>query len=738
MIHSFYVFGANTDVGKTVFSGLLMRAACQSGEVAHYLKPVQTGFPHSDDGQWVKQFSGAPSCQTFITFPEPISPHRCGQAGSAWISDARLISQCAEWLQSKNTSQSPAREIPPALALIEGAGGVLSPSPSGKLAADVYRALRLPVILVGDSRLGGISSTLAAYESLRMRGYEIALLALFRGEHENAAFLRQALGDRQINCSVLELSFSLQEFHMIHDDQIQSTWQIETLNCLQQLRAFYTRRTRRIAEIETVAKRHFWWPFTQHAITSNVKVIDSAMGGSIVTARVEQDELKTDVLFDGSASWWTLGVGHGEPRTAAAVGAALGRYGHVLFPEQAHEPAAQLAETLIAELGGGNATRVFYSDNGSTAVEVGLKMAFRLASTRGVLAADVSPRVIGLLDSYHGDTLGAVSASSPNIFKNSDRWYVPRGRWLDFPRVAIINGKWTLLGFQYGNGSENAAGDDRGKSVSREFDREFENLDAIFDIATRVRLEPRTLAAYKEVILCVLADNQVRDIGAVLLEPVLHGSAGMIFVDPLFHYAVVTCAQDLFIPVVFDEVFSGIWRLGSPTAARLLGVKPDISCFSKTLTGGALPLSVTLATEETFNAFSGDSKATALLHGHSYTAHPAGCAAACESFGIYTELKNRKNPMSGYWDGATVQELSQLPLFTRTIALGTVLAFELKADTSGYASQASRSLASRLAAAGIQIRPLGNVVYLMTHPMARKEECDDILQKFKIVANQMK
>jgi dethiobiotin synthetase/adenosylmethionine--8-amino-7-oxononanoate aminotransferase len=151
MIHSFYVFGANTDVGKTVLSGLLMKAACQSGETAHYLKPVQTGFPQSDDGQWVQQFSGAASCQTFVTFPEPISPHRCIHADSSWISDADLIARCAEWLRSRNASQSPARGGYPALALIEGAGGVLSPSPSGKLAADVYRALRLPVILVGDS-----------------------------------------------------------------------------------------------------------------------------------------------------------------------------------------------------------------------------------------------------------------------------------------------------------------------------------------------------------------------------------------------------------------------------------------------------------------------------------------------------------------------------------------------------------------------------------------------------------
>jgi dethiobiotin synthetase/adenosylmethionine--8-amino-7-oxononanoate aminotransferase len=297
----------------------------------------------------------------------------------------------------------------------------------------------------------------------------------------------------------------------------------------------------------------------------------------------------------------------------------------------------------------------------------------------------------------------------------------------------MINGKWALLGSPYGFGSGNGSGDESVNSVSPGFD----SLDAIFAIATRVRLEPRTLAAYKEVILGVLADNQARDIGAVLLEPVLHGSAGMIFVDPLFHYALVTCAQALSIPVVFDEVFSGIWRLGSPTAARLLGVKPDISCFSKTLTGGVLPLSVTLATEETFDAFKGENKAAALLHGHSYTAHPAGCAAACEGFRIYSELKSRSDLMSGYWDPATVQELSRLPLFTRTVALGTVLAFELNADTSGYASHASRSFASKLVAAGIQVRPLGNVVYLMAHPTARAEECSEILQKFKSVATQM-
>lgn len=717
MIHSFYVFGANTDVGKTVFSGILMKAAGEVGKPAHYLKPVQTGFPQTNDGQWVKDFSGATSCQTGVTFPEPISPHRCKQTPAAEISDAQLLEQCKEWLNA-------IRPVGNALAIIEGAGGVLSPTPAGSLAADVYRALRLPVILVGDPKLGGISCTLAAHESLRMRGFEVAMIALFRGEHENADFLKHAL--RHTDTVVQEFSFSFADFPKMREAQVAGALQRQAKRCLELLQTYYFQRAQRVAAIESVAQRHFWWPFTQHALSEKVTVVDSAFGGSIVTAQAEADGMRTQEFFDGSASWWTLGVGHGEPRTAAAIGSALGRYGHILFPEQAHEPAARLAETIITELGGGKASRVFFSDNGSTAVEVALKMAFRIASTRGVLAPEVRPRVIGLQDSYHGDTLGAVNASSPNIFKKSDRWYVPSGRWLAFPQVAMVNGTWRLLGFD----SNNSAPD--------RFTREFGDASEVFKITDRIQREAATFAAYGDIIAEVFKENELHDIGAVLIEPVVHGSAGMIFVDPLFHYALVRCAQAVGIPVVFDEVFSGIWRFGSPSAAQLLGVHPDISCFSKTLTGGTLPLSVTLSNEEAFNAFRGESKASALLHGHSYTAHPAGCAAACESFRIYGELKRRQDLMTGYWDPSGVRELSRMPQFSRTVALGTVLAMELRSENAGYASRDSRQLVSRVAEAGIQMRPLGNVVYLMTHPTSAKSTCDAVLQKFINVTKEMR
>ncbi|CAI7863164.1 unnamed protein product, partial [Closterium sp. NIES-53] len=112
---------------------------------------------------------------------------------------------------------------------------------------------------------------------------------------------------------------------------------------------------------------------------------------------------------------------------------------------------------------------------------------------------------------------------------------------------------------------------------------------------------------------------------------VLHGAGGMVMIDPLFQRSLVSFCRAHAIPVIFDEVFAGCWRLGHQSAAELLGCSPDIACYAKLLTGGMIPLAVTLASSSVFDAFYGSSKLDALLHGHSYTAHPAGCAAACVS-----------------------------------------------------------------------------------------------------------
>ncbi len=224
-------------------------------------------------------------------------------------------------------------------------------------------------------------------------------------------------------------------------------------------------------------------------------------------------------------------------------------------------------------------------------------------------------------------------------------------------------------------------------------------------------------------------------------------------------------AQRRNIPVVADEVFAGLWRLGVESAAvDLLGIQPDVGCFAKLLTAGIVPLSLTLATEEVFDAFKGDSKALALLHGHSYTAHPVGCAAANYALGHLRDSPAAKGHAAGdrasaasegsrvasidqsvhqpttstedddqdhgrgdngdFWDAARVEALCRHPRVQGCWALGTVVSVKLVSGAGGYESSAAERVTTALRPRGISARPLGDVVYFMATPFTNRETCD--------------
>ncbi|GAB2266047.1 Bifunctional dethiobiotin synthetase/7,8-diamino-pelargonic acid aminotransferase, mitochondrial [Dionaea muscipula] len=218
---------------------------------------------------------------------------------------------------------------------------------------------------------------------------------------------------------------------------------------------------------------------------------------------------------------------------------------------------------------------------------------------------------------------------------------------------------------------------------------------------------------------------------------VIHGAGGMHMVDPLFQRVLVNECRSWKIPVIFDQVFTGFWRLGVESAAELLHCSPDIACFAKLMTGGIVPLAATLATEAVFDAFMGDSKVKALLHGHSYSAHAMGCTAASRSIRWFKDPKTNSNItfngkfLRELWDIEIVNEISSHPAVKRLVVLGTLFAIELQAGGSmeGYASTYSSSLLKSLREDGIYMRPLGNVIYLMCGPCTSPLVCTQLLVK---------
>ncbi|BEI85419.1 hypothetical protein CcaverHIS002_0508200 [Cutaneotrichosporon cavernicola] len=778
------VFGANTDVGKTLLTTALIRSAASRGNRVSYLKPVSTGPEADSDEAFVRRhtapYTDLVQTRCLYQYREPMSPHLAAQLAPDLpfpASNDVLVRGVQKYIQSASLSDGH--------VFVETAGGVHSPAlhPPHTQASSL-RSLRLPSVLVASPHLGGISTTLASYESLLLRGYDVAaVLCLHDSYYRNDDFLRPYFEERGIGFwdvarppekrgSVAEDAVRLGEWYASIEGKGKGEEGGGVGPTVQHLEETHARRVEEIAGMPARTLDSVWWPFTQHKLVNRpeqVMVIDSAHGDHFdayyaKSTKAEQPkegrpaESLLEPYFDGAASWFTQSHGHAsEPLTLAAA-AAAGRYGHVLFPSGTHAPALELAEKLRDTVGAGWAARVFYSDNGSTGIEVALKMALRASGRRygweGEIGGDVG--VIGLRGGYHGDTIGAMDATPASTFNTAVDWYKGRGHWFSPPAVLVQDGVATVST----TAPDVWAPLPDATPTKEGWAMPFPSLADVYDLPAR-RSSP--LATYyrqhvRETLKRLAAEG--RQFGALVLEPTCLGAGGMVFVDPLFQAClvdVVRASEDLFsgqpdrgayeaalaalekrnpaewqgVPVIYDEVFSGLYRFGYHSAASVLGTTPDISVYAKILTGGLLPLSATLASRSVFDAFLSDRKVDALLHGHSYTANPVGCAVALKALGMIEDAERgdkwaapRKDWAAerwSFWRKDFLEEVSQAPGVKGSMAMGTVLAIELQDSEADYASHVAQGFLDRLRAKQIgnpafrvHSRPLGNVVYVMT------------------------
>ncbi|KAJ5092445.1 hypothetical protein NUU61_007315 [Penicillium alfredii] len=755
------VYGANTDVGKTIVSTVLCNAIQRQNQKAAFLKPVSTGALDDADDRHLHRYAGGTLTKCLYQFDEPVSPHIAAKQKTIPRDDDLLASihkTLSGWAQSNID-----------FALVETAGGVHSPGPNGNSQADLYRPLRLPIVLVADSRLGGISSSISAYESLLLRGYDIQSVLLFRDEYyKNHEYLHDYFRNKSIPLVGLpapptrpaELDASSQS----RDEEAMATYygkvsqESDISRLLEEMSLKNTERVQRLEEMADRARDVIWYPFTQHQgmQAKDITVIDSAHDDYFQTFGTERSTSSSQLqpTFDGSASWWTQGLGHGNPELSLSAAYAAGRYGHVMFAGAVHEPALSLADRLLQTIDNPRFTKVFYTDNGSTGMEVAVKMGLRAACARyGWDASQEQVSILGLKGSYHGDTIGVMDCSEPSTFNQKVEWYRGRGHWFDFPVVKMTGGTWKV-----------EVPEDLQTDLG--LAQEFASLGSVFDLDQRV--ESPTGRRYKDYIRRTIEDlvhRQGMKFGALILEPVILGAGGMLFCDPLFQRCLTDVVRDhpeLFsakgsspkqspswsgLPIVFDEVFTGLYRLGRRTAASFLGVHPDIAVNAKLLTGGLIPLCTTVASQEIFDSFSSPEKSDALLHGHSYTAHAVGCTVAVDSLRAMAKLEGDgswdgyradwrgSNPVRGemsapdvwsVWSHGLLQDLSSAQSVESVFALGTVLSISLRdAQGGGYTSTAAKGLQQRLAVGGDQFnvhsRVLGNVLYLMSSVTSKPE-----------------
>ncbi|KAK9715528.1 hypothetical protein RND81_06G170700 [Saponaria officinalis] len=785
----FTVWSANTNLGKTLVSAGLAATTTTTAETTSsyffYLKPLQTGFPVDSDARFVfnkasdihlrrrndtiltagnyvvnaseaaaSEFGGGEAeertvgeggsrrtvvCTTLYAWRDAVSPHLAVEREGMVLRDEELLNLVEKYLCDQVVKNGEDVEI---LGLIETAGGVASPAASGTLQCDLYRPFRMPAILVGDGRLGGISGTVSAYETLKLRGYDVVAVILEDGGLANEVLLSSYLQNR-VPVLVLppipqDPSDNLMEWFDKSSDVFASLKQI--------LLSSFSDRVKRLHTLREKAGDILWWPFTQHQLVpkEKVTVIDSRCGEKFAIHKVDNLDPATkkyhDVIaeqFDACASWWTQGPDATlQIELARDMGYAAARYGHVMFPENVYEPALHCAELLLDGVGKGWASRTFFSDNGSTAVEVALKMAFRKFLYDHEKIMDISDkkfkqslefRVLALKGSYHGDTLGAMEAQAPSSYTGflQQPWYIGRGLFIDPPTVYMHHGEWNLL-------------------LPNEIQPGGSKLEAFRlreELFSESRDDSEVSKIYSSYISKALSEysgkEQNKWIAALIIEPVIHGAGGMHMVDPLFQRVLVKQCRSRNIPVIFDEVFTGFWRLGVESAAELLHCSPDIACYAKLMTGGIIPLAATVATEDVFKTFADDSKLKALLHGHSYSAHAMGCTAAVTAIKSFKDPK--KNPnilpegevLGEIWDAELVRKFSFHPQVKRVVMLGTVFALELQVEDSnaGYASTYAMSLVEELRENGVYMRPLGNVLYLMCGPCTSPHLCNELLEK---------
>lgn len=386
-----------------------------------------------------------------------------------------------------------------------------------------------------------------------------------------------------------------------------------------------------------------WHPFTQHGLKEPIPHIVSAAGAHLHTA-------EGGTLIDAISSWWVITHGHCEPRIAAAIASQAGRLDQLIFAGYTHESAETLAASLVRMMG---LPHVFFSDSGSTAVEVALKMALGHWFNR----REPRHRIIVMAHSYHGDTIGAMSVGERGAF---NRAYAP----------------------------------------------------LLFDVATlpfpTAGAEQATLDALDA--LCAAPDKPA----ALIVEPLVLGSGGMLFYGPqLLRGMAEICARHgvLFIA---DEVMTGWGRTGTLLACEQAGVVPDILCLAKGMTGGAIPLAATLASAAIFESHYSEDRADMFFHSSSFTANPIACAAANANIAIWDgeDVPARVAALGAAMD-AGMATLAGHPHLANPRRIGGIAAIDLQVADGGYLSSAAPRLRAFFLERGLLLRPLGNTIYAM-------------------------
>ena len=660
---AFFISATDTGVGKTVVTAVLGTLLKDKGINIGVMKPVQCG---GTDALYLKDFlktiDPLEEINPYLA-PEPLSPHLAFERQKTTIEIGK-IKDTFNKLRNRHD-----------ILLIEGAGGLLVPLKVGYTVADLIKELDVELIIVSRLGLGTINHTLltvaqAREMGIRVRGVifnESATTEQGIPEQTNPSTIGQLTGVPIIGTVPRLDPISRENILKLVRPRLNLKWLLED------------KWTDRSAQLRDWDKKYVWHPFTQMKdwLAEEPLIIERGRGSYLI-------DTQGNKYLDGVSSLWVNLHGHGNPALDRALKEQINKISHSTMLGLANVPAIELAKKLV-DIAPHGLEKVFYSDNGSTAVEVAIKMVYQYWQNKGLKN---KTKIAHLANAYHGDTLGSVSVGGIDLFHKvynrltfdtlfmpfSDGYHVPKGK--KFPDYA------------------------------------FECVD---------KMEGVFKTSHQK-------------IAALVVEPIVQGAAGMlIWPEGVLKRMRELCTKyDIFL--IADEVATGFGRTGKMFACGHENITPDLLCLAKGITGGYLPLAATLTTKKVFDGFLFDYKEQkTFFHGHTYTGNPLACAAALANLEIFEQNKvlEKLQPKIAYLS-------EKLKVFNHLICVGDIrqkgfmVGIELVKNKETkepfvWEEKIGVRVCQEARSRGVILRPLGNVIVLMPPLSIAKNEMDQLL-----------
>lgn len=658
-----FVTGVGTGIGKTAVAGAVAHLLKGKGYDVGVMKPVQTGTkpvkgrPVSPDYEFMKSMAGSNDPYELgvpYSFKEPLSPYHAAKAENRKI-NISSIAQNFEKLCDLHD-----------VVIVEGAGGLMVPLTARTFWPDLVKMLGIPVLIVTHPELGMIHQTISTVLSAELNGLEVCGMVISETSRKHpdpdTEWLERSTGVKILGLLPYTSSISGNINKRAFQSHVDKHLDPNRFAGLVENRA----AAKRTEQLVSKDREFVWHPFTQMKewIDEDLVVIESACGVKL------KDTLGRE-YYDGHSSYWVNVHGHGNPALVRRLAKESAKLDHSTFLGLANRNALELAEKLV-EITPENLQKVFFSDNGSTAVEAGMKMAVQYFRQR----PNPNPgktKFIALGDAYHGDTLGAVAVGGVDIYRRifgpllADVTFAPSPNCYRCP-----------------------------------LKREREDCS----LACAVEMER-------------IIEENANETAAFVIEPIVQCPGGIIIAPHGYLSRVREACTKHDVLMIADEVAVGFGRTGRMFACEHEEVLPDIMALSKGIAAGLIPLAATLATNEIFDAFLGDyEERKTFFHGHTFTAHSPACGVALESLKLYKERKVIESlEAKGQFLSDLLVRFENLPHVGDVRQKGMVVGIELVKDreTKGMfpvTDRVGQSVIMEARNRGLIIRPLGDVIVL--------------------------